>query len=62
MEAVKDMKLEAQKFMNANGISKCYECDGLLYKQKENANGRKIMSGKEIVEHEANAGLKKEEE
>lgn len=60
MEA-KDMKLEAQKFMNEHGLKKCYECDGRMYKHKENANGRKMMSDKPVIEHEANAGPKTEE-
>lgn len=55
---MEDMKVKAQQFMNTNGITKCYECDGQLYKHEHNAAGRKQMTGgeKEIITHELNAG------
>jgi hypothetical protein len=51
-----DKKTEAQKFMNQHSLKECYECDGQLYKHRSNAEGRRSMSGKEIIIHTANAG------
>lgn len=50
------MQTEAQKFMNQHGITKCYECDGQLYKHEANAKIRQASSGKPITVHEASAG------
>lgn len=59
----KDMKVEAQKFINQHNLKECFECDGLLYKHRENAEARKIMSGgKEVTTHTANAGAKASEQ
>jgi hypothetical protein len=52
------MEKEAQIFMNEHGIKICYECDGVLFKREENANARKVKSGKEIVTHELSAGVR----
>lgn len=53
------MKEQAQLFMNQHGIKECYECDGLLFKQKDNADARAAASGKEVVTHTASAGARK---
>lgn len=52
------MIIRAQKFMNEQGIEKCYECDGKLFKHEENAKGRSEMNGAAIVTHELSAGAK----
>lgn len=53
--------MDAQKFMNLHGLSECYECDGQLFKHQENADARKISSGKEVITHTLNAGVKKDD-
>lgn len=59
------MKEQAQAFINQHNIKECYECDGLLFKNKENADARAIQSGNDVVPHTVNASVrkkKKEEE
>lgn len=56
------MKLKAQVFMNQQRIAECWECDGELFKHKDNADARAKASGEELITHSANAGVKQEEE
>lgn len=57
-----DMKKEAQAFMNTHKLSECYECDGFIFKHKENANARAAEKKTDVVTHTANAGAKKKDE
>jgi hypothetical protein len=52
--------MEAQKFMNLNGLKQCWECDGAFFKHEENAKARAKTSGKDIIPHAINAGVKNE--
>ncbi|MGQ0740214.1 MAG: hypothetical protein ACT4OJ_14275 [Bacteroidota bacterium] len=51
--------MDAQKFMNLHGLTECFECDGDLYKRQENAEARKVSSGKEVITHQLSAGARK---
>lgn len=53
--------MDAQKFMNENRISECWECDGTLFKHKENAEARAKTSGKDVIPHTINAGVRSAE-
>ena len=51
--------MEAQKFINLHGLTECYECDGVFFKRKENADARAVTSKLEVITHTLNAGAKK---
>lgn len=50
------METAAQKFMNKEGISECYECDGLLFKHFDNAEARRKATGENVIIHNLSAG------
>lgn len=50
------METAAQKFMNKEGITTCYECDGHLFKHIANAEARRMATGADVVTHQLSAG------
>jgi hypothetical protein len=55
------VEIRAQKFMNAHRVKECWECDGILFKHKENADALAKKTGKEILTYTLNAGVRKNE-
>lgn len=44
--------------MSLHSIKECWECDGVLFKKEKNAKLRSTASGKEVIPHSINAGVR----